>query len=106
MTTTTPLTPDTLSLHARAETTAPPHLCGFEDGTSSVTCSTGYTCKFNTDAYVVGCCSDDRCNWYTTCCDYHPWSETNVAGTYTPNCGGSRYWSWSGHPSARRPMAD
>jgi len=88
MTTTSTAPPDILSLHARAETTAPPHLCGFLDGTSSVTCTAGHTCKFNTDLYAVGCCSDDTCDWWTTCCDYYPWSATNFVGTYTPTCGG------------------
>ncbi|KAK1830850.1 hypothetical protein QBC39DRAFT_331205 [Podospora conica] len=81
--------PDPPSLQGRAVTTAPPHLCGFYDGTSSVACSVGSTCKFNTDAYVVACCSDDKCNWWSTCCDYNPWSATNFVGTYTPDCGGN-----------------
>lgn len=86
--TTTSAQPDPRTLDARAETTAAPQLCGFLDGTSSITCPTSHTCKFNTDLYAVGCCSDDTCDWFTTCCDYNPWTQTNVAGTYTPECGG------------------
>ncbi|GAB1314650.1 hypothetical protein MFIFM68171_04860 [Madurella fahalii] len=76
------------ALELRADATGPPELCGFHERTSSVKCPSGQTCKFNTDLYAVGCCSDDLCDWRTSCCDYNPSPATASIGTYIPSCGG------------------
>lgn len=83
----------------QVETSAPPELCGFLDRTSSVTCDPGYTCKFNTDYYAVGCCSNDACDWGTTCCDYGLAGVTLTgSGVVIQPCDGgslprlNRYW--------------
>lgn len=61
-------------INLRADpTTTPsidPALCGFVDGTSATYCEESSTCKFNTDLYAVGCCSNDKCNWRTRCCGF------------------------------------
>ena len=60
------------AINPRAEVTDMPEFCGFGNHTATARCSNGFACKFNTDLYVIGCCSDDVCAWRTSCCDYNP----------------------------------
>lgn len=84
----------TRALELRAETTtttmtdSPPELCGFVGHTASYKCPPGQTCKFNTDHFAVGCCSDDVCDWRTTCCGYTPSALAASTGLGLPACGG------------------
>ncbi|KAK3355753.1 hypothetical protein B0H65DRAFT_57357 [Neurospora tetraspora] len=71
--------------------TVSPELCGFLEGTSAYKCLAGYTCKFNTDLNVVGCCEGDDCLWQTSCCDYNPGPETATWSTFTSECGGLNF---------------
>jgi hypothetical protein len=57
-----------------------PYVCGYYNYTSSYTCSSSLTCKFNTDYNAVGCCSGDKCDFKTTCYDL---SEYNQSCTNT-----------------------
>jgi hypothetical protein len=57
---------------------------------------------FNTDYYIVGCCSSNKCDWITSCCNYNPNPSTLTWGSFTSQCGGpiSDYdlkWSVSHH---------
>jgi hypothetical protein len=49
------------ALRQRTEVADMPELCGFGNHAAMARCSNGFTCKFNTDLYAVGCCSDDVC---------------------------------------------
>jgi hypothetical protein len=102
LTATAPPSPTAPNLDLRAETTAPPELCGFFERTSIIACSSGSTCKFNTDINAVGCCTKDVCNWGTVCCPARPNSATGA----WPACDGTAtdligYCGYSSLPSPR-----
>ncbi|KAK0628370.1 hypothetical protein B0T17DRAFT_614299 [Bombardia bombarda] len=87
-TVTEPPSVDAAALKIRQDAIASPELCGYIDGTSAFRCDTGSTCKFNTDHYVVACCSADNCSWQTACCGYDPRTEPVTWDDITSTCGG------------------